>query len=331
MIKLIIFLVIVYFIQIIVGKLLIKFFNNKEIKQPFLEEGPDHKQKKGTPTMGGITFIITMIISVTILLFINFNSLFLVIPIVIILYSLVGFIDDYFKVKQKNNSKGLKPSGKLTLQFLIAIGVFIYLLIIGFDMTINIYLFNTSLVISNVIIGQLIYFLLILFLFLGVTNATNLTDGLDGLLSSVSIISLSGFLMVAIFQNNLPVIIFILLFIAILFGFLNLNLYPAKIFMGDTGSIAIGALFVVLSIALHVELLLIYFGFIFILETCSVIVQVTYFKWTKRKYKVGKRLLLMAPLHHHFEKKKQSENDIIIIFCVIQFIANIIGIIIYTI
>ncbi|MBR6516545.1 MAG: phospho-N-acetylmuramoyl-pentapeptide-transferase [Bacilli bacterium] len=277
-----------------------------------------HLKKTGTPTMGGIVILICILIFYT-LLIVEFKkifhidivkSLFIIIPIVF--YGIIGFIDDYLIVIKKKND-GIKPSIKFLLQLIIAASIyFIYL---------SIYDSNNLNFFGILIDLKFIYGIFIIFLLVGTTNATNLTDGIDGLLSICSIISYTGFGIIGIFKNEIVVVILSFTVVISLLAFLIFNLPKAKIFMGNVGSLLLGAGLVMMSILLHVEILLFFMGFIYVIETISVILQVWFFKKSR-----GERLFKMTPIHHHLELSNFSEIEIDITLGTVQLIMVVIGI-----
>lgn len=283
-------------------------------------EGPiTHFKKSGTPTMGGLVIIlITLFLWITTALFNNLllkeNILFFIILTISILgFSLIGFIDDYLIIKNKNNN-GLSP--KLKFLFQIVISIILYLLIIFKFKTNSINFFGTNINVS------IFYPILIIICYVGISNATNLTDGIDGLLAGSSIISIVGIFILSVNEGNLFVKYFSLSIIIALFSFLLFNCPIAKVFMGDTGSLAIGVSIFSMLVILRMEILIIFFGFTYIIETISVILQVWFFKKTK-----GERIFKMTPIHHHFELSGISESIIDILFWLITFIMTAIGII----
>ncbi|MFV0289106.1 MAG: phospho-N-acetylmuramoyl-pentapeptide-transferase [Mycoplasmatales bacterium] len=322
-------LIVLYIISYLFIGNFIKRVTTKYV-QPLLKDGPEHTQKVGTPTMGGVSFIllfITLIIFFAIVSYQNHsfynNYIFLVILITLIGYFLIGFKDDYDKVRAKQNDFGLSPKAKLVLQSLVSILIISVLIINKHDTNLFVPLINLNL---NL---HIFYYLIVIFLLLATTNATNLTDGVDGLLTSNSIITLIFLTIISFLQSNTILLILNIIFIIILLAFLKYNLNPAKIFMGDVGSLAIGGYLSIVAILLKIEILFIFFSFIYFVETLSVIMQVSYFKYTKKRYHKGQRLLLMAPLHHHYEKKGLSENKIVLLFSLINIVASIIGMLIY--
>lgn len=314
-------------LTIITTNIYIKFIKNK-VQQPLLKEGPQHQSKIGTPTMGGVSFLLVFLITtISLLLYYHVNIRTFILSIfilfVIFIYFYIGFKDDYQKVLHKKNTSGLTPKEKIIYQLIGSIILSIGLYLCNYDLTLKLHIVN-----FNINIGYF-YYLLIPFFLIGITNATNLTDGLDGLLSFNAIITLVFISIISFEQKEFLILYSNLIFIAVLLGFFLINKYPAKIFMGDVGSLTIGAYIAIISILLKIEILLLFFGFIYMIETLSVILQVSYFKYTKKKYKEGQRLFLMAPIHHHFEKKGLKEKQVLYLFAIINITMSIIGIIFY--
>lgn len=325
--------IIAYCLELVFGKKYLNWIEKKNFVQPLLEIGPDHAEKQGTPTMGGISFIFAIIISTVIAMiglqiFGQANGMLPLLLVVLIAYAYIGYRDDILKVTKKDNGEGLSPGQKLIAQFAVALVTFIYLYATGFEMSLTLNIVNTSIDMSSGIwLG--VYGLVLIFLFMGVSNATNLTDGLDGLLASTYIISFLAVAIIAYNQVQYQILVFAIIVIFSLFGFLKYNSNPAKMFMGDTGSLALGGLLVIVTALLHVELMIFFFGFVFLLETVSVILQVSYFKYTKKKHGEGRRLFKMAPFHHHLEKEGYNEKRIVLILCTVQLITTIIGLVVY--
>jgi phospho-N-acetylmuramoyl-pentapeptide-transferase len=281
--------------------------------------GPkSHYKKAGTPTMGGLIILINMLIYFSFLTVelkkvyhLNFNVLLLML-IPVLLYGIIGLIDDLLIII-KNNNDGIKPTLKFILQLIIAALCYFFYLTIYNSNDINFF--------GTIVDIKFFYGILIIFLLVGVTNATNLTDGIDGLLGCCSIISFVSLGVVGIYKNELSVVILSFSFAVAILSFLLFNLPTAKIFMGNVGSLLIGAALVMECIILKIEILLIFFGFVYFVETLSVILQVWYFKKTK-----GKRLIKMSPLHHHLELSGFKEIEIDITFALIQFVMSVMGI-----
>ncbi len=280
-----------------------------------------HKQKNGTPTMGGLIFIVPVIMTVVILYLlskINFSYNLLIIVFTFISYSLIGFLDDYLIIK-RNNNKGLTEIQKLLLQIIVAI-IFFYLFMKGGNEPL-IWIRSLNLRIE---MGWL-YGLFILFILVSSSNAVNITDGLDGLAGGLSVIAFLTFGIIAWSTGWLEgyddIAVFCFILIGGILGFLVFNLNPAKVFMGDTGSLALGATLGAVAIITRYEFLLILIGIVFVLETLSCVIQIIYFKLT------GKRFFPMTPIHHSFEKIGFKETDIVKMFLFIGLLASMIAII----
>ena len=295
---------------------LIKYLHVLKFGQAIREEGPQsHMHKKGTPTMGGISFIIAIVISLIVAMFLDSLNIqyYILFIYTTISFSIIGYIDDMLIVVKKKND-GLAPRKKLMLQILFSVIFYIlvtfiykdinYIHIPGFDYNLNI---------------SYLYIIFLVFWQTGFSNAVNLTDGLDGLATSVTIITTSTLALLAYKENNFPVLVFCLTIVGALVGFLLFNRNPAKIFMGDTGSLALGGILAAISVILHKEVAFLFIGLVYILETLSVIIQVAYFK------KTGKRIFKMSPLHHHFELSGYGEVKTVYIFVVIAVISSAIG------
>lgn len=334
-------------ISLIIGKRIITWLSKMQLKEIIRDDiGLDsHQAKAGTPSMGGVIIILAVVIPSV--LFMKMDSVYAwLIIFVVIALGLVGFIDDYIKVVKKNKS-GLAGRFKIVGQVVVGIvvGAVLYF---HPDFT-EVNTLSTVPFLKNVNIdyaffgeqlGWLIYIPVAVFVITAVSNATNLTDGLDGLASGVSAIcgfvfaifayvsgrtDLSGYLDIMYLPGVGELTIFCAALIGGCMGFLWYNSNPASVFMGDTGSLALGGAFGALGLMLHKELLLPFICGIFFFETLSVIIQTTYFKYTKRKYGEGKRVFLMTPIHHHFEKKGWSEQKIVVRFWIITVILGIIS------
>ncbi|WP_416652866.1 phospho-N-acetylmuramoyl-pentapeptide-transferase [Candidatus Pseudothioglobus sp. Uisw_086] len=319
-------------ITLVLGKWIIAKLQHYQIGQVIRNDGPEtHLEKAGTPTMGGVLILFAFFISV--LIWGDWDNPFLWIVIVTaLLFSSIGFIDDYLKIK-KQNSDGLSRRQKILAQSISAILICVWLLslnskTIGAELLIP---FFKDLIIP---LNTLAFLIIGWFALVGSSNSVNLTDGLDGL-AIMPVILISGALAVFAYIGgnynfsgylNMPFMpgtgeIFVLCaaLVGAGFGFLWFNTYPAEIFMGDTGSLSLGAILGVIAIIVHQEILLILMGGIFVAETLSVIIQIGYFKRTQ------KRIFLMAPLHHHYEKKGLKEPKIIVRFWIITLILVLIS------
>ena len=295
---------------------LIKYLHVLKFGQAIREEGPQsHMHKKGTPTMGGISFIIAIVISLIVAMFLDSPNIqyYILFIYTTISFSIIGYIDDMLIVVKKKND-GLAPRKKLMLQILFSVIFYILVTFIYKDVNyVHIPVFDYNLNISY------FYIIFLVFWQTGFSNAVNLTDGLDGLATSVTIITTSTFALLAYKENNFPVLVFCLTIVGALIGFLLFNRNPAKIFMGDTGSLALGGILAAISVILHKEVAFLFIGLVYILETLSVIIQVAYFK------KTGKRIFKMSPLHHHFELSGYGEVKTVYIFVIIAVISSAIG------
>ena len=315
-------LLITFIISIICAFIIIPALKKLKVGQIERDDGPaSHLKKQGTPTMGGIIMIIAIIISVIIsCIYLSFaGNMDLarrLIPFLLIAlgFGMIGFIDDFKKLVLKN-TKGLKPSYKMLGLLLIATVYILYLTqVLKFGTEINIPILKIY-----VEIPIYIYIPFAILVILGTTNAVNLTDGVDGLSSSVSCLIITALTVIGISHGMYEVSIFGSIVIGATLGFLVFNLHPAKVFMGDTGSLMLGGVISGMALYLKLPLLLLLIAIIPVLETVSVIIQVAYFK------KTGKRVFKMTPLHHHFELSGWNENKIVVIFSLITLIACFIG------
>ena len=311
-----------FIISIILGIIVIPILKKLKVGQIERDDGPkSHLKKQGTPTMGGIIIIITLILSITgtYLYLLSQNQIetankLLPMLLISIGFGTIGFIDDFKKLVLKNTD-GLKPKYKMLGLLIISVAYVIYLLqILHFDTLTYIPILKTYI---NIPIYLYIPFAIIVIL--ATTNAINLTDGIDGLSSSVSAIIITCLSVIGMIYYIPEVSIFGSCVIGAVLGFLMFNLHPAKVFMGDTGSLLLGGVISAIALYLKMPILLILIALIPVLETLSVIIQVVYFK------KTGKRFFKMAPLHHHFELSGWKENKVVIIFSVVTLILSIIG------
>ena len=309
-------LMIAYFLTVLMLPRLIKYLHELKFGQAIREEGPQsHMHKKGTPTMGGISFIIAIVVSLVVAMILDSTNLkfYTLFIYTTISFSIIGYIDDMLIVVKKKND-GLAPRKKLMLQILFSVIFYILVTFIYKDINyIHIPLFDYNLNISY------LYIIFLVFWQTGFSNAVNLTDGLDGLATSVTIITTSTLALLAYKENNFPILVFCLTIVGSLVGFLLFNRNPAKIFMGDTGSLALGGILAAISVILHKEVAFLFIGLVYILETLSVIIQVAYFK------KTGKRIFKMSPLHHHFELSGYGEVKTVYIFVIIAVVSSAIG------
>lgn len=335
------------FISIMIGGQLIKWLEQMQLREVIRDDiGLDsHLGKAHTPTMGGIIILLAILIPA--LLWMRMNSIYTwMIILVTFILGVVGFVDDYIKVVKRDKSGlsgRLKIAGQVTVGLLLGCTLYFWpefqdfhtLTTVPFLKNVNIdYAFLGE------ALGWVIYIPVVIFVITAVSNATNLTDGLDGLAAGTSAIAglilgifayvsgrtdFSSFLNIIYLPGSGELTIFCASLVGACMGFLWYNTHPASVFMGDTGSLALGGAFGALGLMLHKELLLPIVCGIFFIETISVIIQTTYFKYTRRKYGEGKRIFLMSPIHHHFEKKGWPESKIVVRFWIIAVLLGILG------
>ena len=316
-------LLISFAISVILGFIIIPILKKLKVGQIERDDGPkSHLKKQGTPTMGGIIIIISMIITITgtyIYLITNgqleLANKLIPMTILIIGFGLIGFIDDFKKLVLKN-TEGLKPSYKMLGLLIISTAYVIYL-IQGLQLGTQTYIPILKMYIDIPIYLYIPFAILVI---LATTNAVNLTDGIDGLSSSICVIIITSLVIAGIIFNVLEVSIFGSAVIGSVLGFLMFNLHPAKVFMGDTGSLLLGGVISGMALYLKMPLILIIIALVPVLETLSVIIQVTYYK------KTGKRIFKMAPLHHHFELLGWRENKVVIVFSLITLFTCVLGV-----
>ncbi|TSB46324.1 phospho-N-acetylmuramoyl-pentapeptide-transferase [Alkalicoccobacillus porphyridii] len=297
-------LIISFGVAVMFSPLFIPFLKRLKFGQSIREEGPEsHLKKSGTPTMGGIIFVFAILVTV-LGMTISSNNVtpeIILLLIVTLGYGLVGFIDDYLKVVKKHNL-GLTSKQKLIGQLIIAVIFYLGLVQIGFSTEIAIPATSYSIDIG------LLYLPLIIVMLVGASNAVNLTDGLDGLLAGTGAIAFGAFAVLAWNAGYFDVSLFSAAVVGAVLGFLVFNAHPAKVFMGDTGSLALGGAITGIAILSKMELMLILVGGVFVIETLSVIIQVISFKTR------GKRVFKMSPLHHHYELSGWSEWRVVVTF-----------------
>ena len=341
-------------ISMVFGKYIISFLNKNQFSESIRELGlSGEKVKKGTPTMGGIIIILSIVIPT--FLFSKLSNIYVIIMLLVTIWmGIIGFLDDYLKIS-KNNKDGLKPKFKIFGQ--ISLGIIVGLILVfNDDIVVREFNDQTENTIENNHVDTkelittipfiknnefnykwllpdflneyawILYIVVVIFIITAVSNGSNLTDGLDGLAAGSSAIIgitlaifsyLSGNIIFSNYLNILyipnigEIVIFCFAFVGACIGFIWYNSYPAQVFMGDTGSLSIGAIIAVLSIIIKKELLIPILCGVFFIESLSVIIQVIYFKYTKRKFGKGKRIFLMAPLHHHYQLKGIHETKIV--------------------
>lgn len=306
-----------FLFSVVLGFILIPFLKKLNVGQRIsVFVGESHKKKEGTPTMGGFIFIIPTLVITLLLILTNkipLTSNLGIILIVFIGYSIIGFLDDYLSIKKKDN-EGLTTFQKLVMQLLIALAFFYLYMKNGGQ---------TALIVSTLGIHiemGWIYGVFLLFILVGASNAVNLTDGLDGLAGGLSAIAFIAFSLISLMVGFEEIGIFTFVLVGSILGYLFYNTHPAKVIMGDTGSLALGAVMASVAILTHREVTLLIVAGVFVIETLSVILQVVWLFLFK------KRLFLMTPLHHHFEKLGWHEQDIVKLFWVFGFILAMAGI-----
>ena len=318
-------LIISFFVTVILGMIIIPILRKFKVGQIEREDGPkSHLKKQGTPTMGGIMMIISMILVVTgAYIFLSVtnqgdlaNNL-LPVLLLTIGFGLIGFIDDFKKLVLKN-TKGLKPSYKMLGLLIISVAYVVYL-VYGLHIGTETYI---PIMKEYVAIPVYLYIPFAIIVILGTTNAVNLTDGIDGLASSVSAIIITCLTIIGILFGSPEISVFGSCVVGSILGFLMFNLHPAKVFMGDTGSLLLGGVISAMALYLKMPLLLLVIALVPVIETLSVIIQVAYFK------KTGNRVFKMTPIHHHFELSGWKENKVVIVFSLVTLILCIIGLVI---
>lgn len=292
-------------ISVVLGPLVIPFLRRLKVGQTERTEGPEsHLKKNGTPTMGGILFLVSVVI--TSLLFVKEYPKIVPILFLTLGFGLIGFLDDYIKVVLKR-SMGLRAWQKFVLQIVVT-GVFLFYLQHYTDISLAMKVpFMDGVYLDFGWANIPIFF----FIVIGVVNGTNFTDGLDGLASSVTVLVATFFTVVAIGTNSgiEPITCAV---VGALLGFLLFNVHPASVFMGDTGSLALGGFVAATAYMMQMPIYIAIVGFIYLLEVVSVILQVSYFKMTG-----GKRIFKMAPIHHHFELCGWSETRVVAVFSIV--------------
>jgi len=304
-------LVAVFLLTVLIGRIMIPVLKGLKAGVRILEIGPRwHKSKEGTPIMGGICFILAMLISTLVLFLVALRrgEIYGLLPMALTLVlavgnGLIGFVDDFCKLFKKQN-KGLLPWQKVVLQLLIGVLYLVFMIRFG-GLTTVLYLPYLGIELE---LG-IFYYALALVIILGFVNSVNLTDGVDGLASGVTLVVGIFFAVAAHLISDRSLILTAACIIGGTLGFLVYNFHPARVFMGDTGSLFLGGIVVGAAFQLNNPLILLVIGFIYLCEAASVILQVGYFKLTH-----GKRLFKMAPIHHHFEKCGWGENRIVFTF-----------------
>lgn len=311
---LVLYILIAFMVSLVQAPILLPLLQRFKFGQNIREEGPkSHQVKKGTPTMGGIIFIISSIVVMAIRIQ-NPGDKTIIALFALVAFGIIGLLDDALKIVKKKN-EGLKSREKMGLLLLVSLALALYG---AFSKEIG-----TSLIIpfveKSVNIGAPTYIVLMVIFFASITNAVNLTDGIDGLATTVSILVITFFALVALGTNEINLSVFCGILAGALLGFLKNNAYPAKVFMGDTGSLALGGAIGAIAMILKMPLFILIVGGIYVFEALSVIIQVAVFK------KTGKRVFKMAPVHHHFEEIGWHETKVVSMFSIITIILCLIG------
>ena len=316
-------LIITFILTVIMSLIIIPILRKLKVGQQERDDGPkSHLKKQGTPTMGGIIIILAVIIICAFLYYYYTHKTIEpivaknLIPLVLVSvgFGIVGFVDDFKKLVLKN-TKGLKPSLKMLGLLIISVAYIMYL-IKGLNIGTETYIPILKQYINIPIYAYIPFSILVI---LATTNAVNLTDGIDGLSSSVCTIIITCLTIIATTLGVKEVVIFGAIVIGAVLGFLMFNIHPAKVFMGDTGSLFLGGVISGIALYLKMPLILILIALIPVIETVSVIIQVTYFK------KTGKRVFKMAPIHHHLELSGWRENQVVMLFSIITLVVCVLG------
>ncbi|MCE7794703.1 phospho-N-acetylmuramoyl-pentapeptide-transferase [Salipaludibacillus sp. CUR1] len=297
-------LLLAFLLTVFLSPFLIPFLRKLKFGQSIRDEGPkSHQKKTGTPTMGGLMIILSIVVSSLIMAgqFHTIGVEILLLLLVTVGFGLLGFLDDYIKVVKKRNL-GLTSKQKFLGQ--VAISAVVYVVLLQSGISTEVHIPGTGLALD---VGWL-YLPLIIVMLVGASNAVNLTDGLDGLVAGTAAVAFGAFAILAYFTGMLTVSLFSIAVVGAVLGFLVFNAHPAKVFMGDTGSLALGGALAMIAILTKMELLLVVIGGVFVIETLSVIIQVISFKTT------GKRVFKMSPLHHHYELSGWSEWRVVVTF-----------------
>lgn len=305
-----------FLITVLLSPIFIPFLRRLKFGQSIREEGPkSHQKKSGTPTMGGVMILFSILITTLVMTgkFAEPTVKTWLLLIATAGFGLLGFLDDFIKVVMKRNL-GLTSKQKLLGQIIISVVFYLIFKQSGFSTDIHIPFVDQS-----IDLGWFFVFLIIFWL-VGFSNAVNLTDGLDGLVSGTAAIAFGAYAVLAWNQSQFEIAIFSVAVVGAVLGFLVFNAHPAKVFMGDTGSLALGGALAAVAILTKLEFLLIIIGGVFVIETLSVILQVISFKTT------GKRIFRMSPLHHHYELSGWSEWRVVVTFWSVGLLFAILGI-----
>lgn len=308
-------IIISFLVSVVLCPVIIPFLRKLKFGQTEREDGPEsHLKKNGTPTMGGLVILASILI--TSLIYVGKYTDIIPVLFMTLGFGIIGFLDDYIKVVMKR-SLGLTPLQKMALQFVVT-GIFVYYYfhVAGMDTTTRIPFVEGA----GITMPTWLFVVFVFIVVLGTVNGTNFTDGLDGLASGVTVIVATFFTSAALMLNpNMTPITGAV--VGSLLGFLLFNTYPARVFMGDTGSLALGGFVSSIALMLHIPIFIVIVGLIYLVEVISVILQVGYFKLTH-----GKRIFKMAPIHHHFELCGYSETQVVAGFSIVTALLCMVGI-----
>ena len=313
---------IAFLVTLATGSKFIEFLRNKKFGQFVREEGPQtHLIKQGTPTMGGVVMLLGLASALVVVARPNFATL--TVLLLVSAVAAIGLYDDWQKISNRRN-EGLSARYKaLLLMLAVVVADVMALRYVGVTQNVILPGLDRNLVLGPGVIGVAVFSVLVLLVIVGATNAVNLTDGLDGLAAGAGAIALLAYTAIAFLERQYDLAVVCGAMVGAIIGFLWFNSHPAEVFMGDTGSLAIGGVLAVAAVLTKTEMLLPVIGGIFVIETLSVMIQVVFFKLT------GKRVFKMAPIHHHFEFLGWQENKVVVRFWIIQAVFASAGFVLY--
>ena len=313
---------IAFVVTLALGSKFIEFLRNKKFGQFVREEGPQtHLIKQGTPTMGGVVMLLGLASALVVVARPNFATA--TVLLLVSAVAAIGLYDDWQKISNRRN-EGLSARYKaLLLMLAVVVADIMALRYVGVTQNVILPGLDRNLVLGPGVIGVALFSVLVLLVIVGATNAVNLTDGLDGLAAGAGAIALLAYTAIAFLERQYDLAVVCGAMVGALIGFLWFNSHPAEVFMGDTGSLAIGGVLAVAAVLTKTEMLLPVIGGIFVIETLSVMIQVVFFKLT------GKRVFKMAPIHHHFEFIGWEENKVVVRFWIIQAVFASVGFVLY--
>ncbi|MDP9454360.1 MAG: phospho-N-acetylmuramoyl-pentapeptide-transferase [Actinobacteria bacterium] len=313
---------IAFLVTLALGSKFIEFLRNKKFGQFVREEGPQtHLIKQGTPTMGGVVMLLGLASALVVVARPNFATA--TVLLLVSAVAAIGLYDDWQKISNRRN-EGLSARYKaLLLMLAVVVADIMALRYVGVTQNVILPGLDRNLVLGPGVVGVALFSVLVLLVIVGATNAVNLTDGLDGLAAGAGAIALLAYTAIAFLERQYDLAVVCGAMVGAIIGFLWFNSHPAEVFMGDTGSLAIGGVLAVAAVLTKTEMLLPVIGGIFVIETLSVMIQVVFFKLT------GKRVFKMAPIHHHFEFMGWEENKVVVRFWIIQAVFASAGFVLY--